>query len=48
MTPTGYQANLMVYGPGNYRSSDYTRFGGPFNLMFWIASSILIPCIWPL
>ena len=48
MTPIGYQTNLMVYGPGNYRFSDYTRFGAPLNLMFWIASSILIPCIWPL
>ena len=30
-TPIGYQTNLMVYGPGGYRFSDYVRFGG----MLW-------------
>jgi di/tricarboxylate transporter len=48
MTPIGYQTNLMVYGPGNYRFSDYARFGAPLNLMFWMAASILIPYFWPL
>ena len=48
MTPVGYQTNLMVYGPGNYRFFDYTRFGAPLNLMFWIAASLLLPYFWPL
>ncbi|NNM15426.1 MAG: SLC13 family permease, partial [Bacteroidia bacterium] len=27
VTPYGYQTNLMVFGPGGYKFSDYTRFG---------------------
>lgn len=48
MTPTGYQTNMMVYGPGSYRFLDFTRFGAPLNLVFWLVASVLIPILWPL
>lgn len=47
-TPIGYQTNLMVYGPGGYRFSDYLRFGLPLNLLMLAISVSLIPHIWPL
>lgn len=47
MTPTGYQTNMMVYGPGNYRFTDFTRFGTPLKLIFWLLASILIPLLFP-
>ena len=48
LTPIGYQTNLMVYGLGNYRFSDYTRLGIPLNLISFTLAIILIPRIWPL
>ena len=46
MTPMGYQTNMMVYAPGGYRFLDYTRFGAPLNLAFWIVASVAIPWMW--
>ena len=46
-TPIGYQTNLMVYGPGGYRFSDYMRFGGILNLIVWAITATLAPRIWP-
>ena len=47
MTPVGYQTNLMVYAPGGYRFVDYTRFGAPLNLAFWLTAIFLLPRVWP-
>jgi len=47
-TPIGYATNLMVYGPGGYRFSDFLRFGLPLNLIMWAVSVMIIPHVWPL
>jgi len=46
-TPIGYQCNMMVYGPGGYRFSDFLRIGIPMNMVMWLVASTLIPMIWP-
>jgi di/tricarboxylate transporter len=47
-TPIGYQTNMMVYGPGGYRFSDFTKVGVPLNLIIMLVASALIPLLWPL
>jgi di/tricarboxylate transporter len=47
-TPVGYQTNMMVYGPGGYRFSDFTKVGLPLNIIAMLVASALIPLIWPL
>jgi di/tricarboxylate transporter len=46
-TPIGYQTNLMVYGPGGYRFSDYVRFGLPLNTLVGVVTVLLAPVFWP-
>lgn len=42
-TPIGYQTNLMVMGPGGYKWTDYTKFGGPLTLLCGVICVALAP-----
>ncbi len=46
--PVGYQTNLIVFGPGGYRTRDFIRVGLPLKILVGIAAVALIPLIWPL
>lgn len=46
-TPIGYQTNLMVYGPGGYHFTDFTKVGLPLNLIVATITIFLVPVIWP-
>ena len=47
-TPISYQTNMMVYGPGGYKFTDFMRVGIPLNLSIGLLASFLIPYFWPL
>jgi len=46
-TPIGYQTNMLVYGPGGYKFTDYLRTGIPLNLLLALTASFIIPLLWP-
>jgi di/tricarboxylate transporter len=47
-TPIGYQTNMLVYGPGGYRFTDFLKVGIPLNISVGLLASALIPFLWPL
>ncbi len=46
ITPIGYQTNLMVYGPGGYRFSDYLKVGLPITIIYWVGVSFTLSALY--
>ncbi len=42
-TPMGYQTNLLVMGPGNYKFKDFMKVGVPLIIILWLAYSFFAP-----
>ena len=41
-TPMGYQTNLMVMGPGNYKFKDFLISGIPLVIILWLTYTLMI------
>ena len=46
LTPVGYQTNLMVYGPGGYRFTDFFRVGALLQLLLAVVTCGGIWVLW--
>ena len=46
LTPVGYQTNLMVYGPGGYKFTDFARVGAPLQLLLTVVTTVGIVFFW--
>ena len=42
-TPMGYQTNLLVLAPGNYKFGDFMKVGVPLIILLWISYSFFAP-----
>jgi len=48
LSPVGHKANVLVFGPGGYKFTDYARVGGLLTVLLLIVSMIFLPIFWPL
>jgi di/tricarboxylate transporter len=48
LSPVGHKANVLVFGPGGYKFTDYARVGALLTVLLLIMSMIFLPLIWPL
>ncbi|TVT29017.1 SLC13 family permease [Salinicoccus cyprini] len=46
ITPIGYQTNLIVYGPGGYKFTDYVKVGVPLSVVTMVISTLIIHAVW--
>jgi len=45
-TPIGFQTNLMVYGPGGYKYTDFLRLGLPLQTLVGISTVTIVALAW--
>jgi len=46
LTPVSYNTNLIVYGPGGYRFTDFLRLGLPLTVLFLAVAIVLLPVLY--
>jgi di/tricarboxylate transporter len=48
LMPIGHQANVLIFGPGGYKFSDYFKVGFWLTVIIFFVVLIFLPIIWPL
>lgn len=47
LTPVGHHGNLLIYGPGRYRFSDFLRVGTPLTVLVALVVTLMAMLLWP-
>lgn len=47
LTPIGHQVNVLVYGVGNYRFTDFPKVGAPLTAIIFAVTMVVVPRVWP-
>jgi di/tricarboxylate transporter len=47
LTPIGHHGNLLIYGPGGYRFTDFVRVGAPLTAIVSVIVVLLSQMLWP-
>lgn len=47
ITPTGYQTNMMVWGPGGYTFMDFVKIGLPLTVCVGVVAILTAPVVFP-
>ncbi len=47
-TPIGSPTHMLVYGPGGYRFTDFTKVGIPMNFIILAANVFITPIVFPM
>jgi di/tricarboxylate transporter len=47
ISPMSYQTNMMVYGPGGYKFTDFVKIGIPMTIVVGVIAMIVVPVVWP-
>ncbi len=47
ISPYGYQTNVMVYNAGNYKLTDFVKFGLPVSIVYSVTVMLMIPLVFP-
>lgn len=42
MSPYAYTTNLLIFGPGKYKYSDFLLFGVPLQIVLWLSASAIL------
>jgi di/tricarboxylate transporter len=45
ISPSAYQTNLMVYGPGGYQFTDFVKIGLPLTVLVGIVTVVVAPLV---
>ena len=48
LMPVGHQVNVLVFGAGGYKFTDYAQVGVGLNLLMLLLVIFVLPLIWPL